>query len=69
MTPLPKESLLTVGVKSAVVLMTTLAEVGMRDTVIAGTVIVAACDFVVSDTEVAVSFTLRSLAGTALGAL
>jgi hypothetical protein len=39
------------------------------DTVIAGTVMVADCDFVVSDTEVAVSVTLRSLAGAVAGAV
>lgn len=61
--------MLTVGLNSAVVLMATLAEVGVRETVIAGTVIMAACDLVASDAEVAVSMTLRSLAGAVIGAL
>jgi hypothetical protein len=69
LTPLPEPSLLTVGVKYAVALMTKLAEVGTMDTVIAGTVILAACDFVVSDIDVAVSVTLRSFVGEAFGAL
>jgi len=63
-------SLATVAVNCCVVLSATLAEAGATDTEIgAVTVTVADIDFVGSDTEVAVTVTVRLLAGGVDGAV
>ena len=65
--PLPG-SLATVAVNCCVALFATLAEVGVTDTEMAETVTVADIDFVASDTDVAVTVTVRLLAGGVDGA-
>lgn len=62
-TPRLPASLLTVAVKFCVPLTGTLALLGETATVMAGTVIVAEPDLVVSAAEVAVMVTVRVLAG------
>ena len=62
-TPLFAPSLVTIPVNVAVAPASTVAWVGATETVIAGTVIVTAADFVASVTEVAVSVAVTLLAG------
>ncbi len=64
-TPLLPASLATVAVKLCMPFTGTLAVVGATATVIAGTVIVAELDFVVSAAEVEVIVMVRLLAGGA----
>jgi len=68
-TPLAAGSLVTVAVNCPVAPDWTVAVAGATATVIAGTVIVAEPDFVVSDTDFAVIVTVRLLAGGAVGAV
>src|SRR5260370_14999588 len=69
-TPAFAASLLTVAVNCAVAPGCTVAVAGATDTVMpAGTVIITEAVFVPSATEVAVSVTLRSLAGGIAGAV
>ena len=62
-------SLATVAVNCCVVLITTLAVVGETETETAETVTVADIDFVESVTDVAVTVTVRLLAGGVAGAV
>jgi len=62
-TPLLLGSFVTVAVNWAVAVARTVALPGETETVMAGTVIVAEPDLVVSATEVAVRVTVRLLAG------
>ena len=62
-------SLLTVAVNGAITPVCTLADAGEIDTAMAGMVMAAEADFVVSAAEAAVNVTLRSLAGVAAGAV
>ena len=68
-TPLLLGSKLTVAVKDSVPPACTRAALGVRETVIAGTLTVAEPDFDGSATEVAVMVTVTSLAGGLAGAL
>lgn len=63
------EVLLTVAVNCALFPARTVAVVGATETLAAGTVIVAEFDLVVSVTEVAVTLTVRALAGGLAGAV
>ena len=63
LTPLPAGSLVSVPVNDCVPLSATLADVGEREIVTAGIVILAEADFVGSSCDVAVTVTVRSLAG------
>jgi hypothetical protein len=70
LTPALVVSLATVAVKSCVELMGMIPLGGeIADTLIAGTVTVAEVALVVSDTDVAVTVTVRSLAGGVAGAV
>jgi len=62
-TPLLPASLVTVAVNWAVAVARTVALPGETETVMAGTVIVAELDLVESATEVALTVTVRVLAG------
>lgn len=68
-TPALAGSFEAVAVKFCVVLITTVADVGETETVMAGTVIVAEPDFVASALETAVRVTVRSLSGGVAGAV
>jgi hypothetical protein len=61
--------LLTVAVNCVLFPASTVAVGGATETLAAGTVIVAEFDFVVSVTEVAVTVTVRALAGGLAGAV
>jgi len=70
MTPLLLGSLPTVAVNASVLPASTIVTPpGETDTVIAGTVMLAVSDLVLSATEVAVMLTARSLVGVLAGAL
>ena len=69
-TPLFMGSLLAVAVNASVLPASTVVEpLGVTDTAIAGTVMLAVSDFVLSATEVAVMLTDMSPAGALAGAL
>lgn len=68
-TPLPDRSLLTVALMGKETPACTAAVVGEAETVSAGTVMVTEFDFEVSETEVAVTVMVMSLAGGAVGAV
>jgi hypothetical protein len=75
-TPLPDESLTTVGVIETVPVASTLmlplgsgAGLELREILTDGTVMVTVTDLVESSTEVAVTVTVKSLAGGVEGAL
>jgi len=68
-TPRPDGSLFTLALNGTVPPACTVTLVGSIETVIAGTVTVAESDFDVSATDVALTVTLRSLAGAVAGAV
>ena len=68
-TPLPDRSLFTLALMARETPACTAAVAGDAVTVSAGTVTVAALDFEVSATEVAVMVTVWSLAGGTIGAV
>ena len=69
-TPLPLGSLPTVAtIFGTVPVASTVAVAGVTEIVTDGTVMVTVADFVESATEVAVTVTVRSLAGGVVGAL
>ena len=68
-TPLPDRSLFTLALMARETPACTAAVAGVAETVSAGTVMVAALDFEVSATEVAVRVTVVSLAGGTVGAV
>lgn len=66
---LPVGSLFTVAVKDSVALACNVEVVGETDTVMAGTVILADPVLLGSETDAAVTVTVRSLPGAEVGAL
>ena len=68
-TPLFAGSLLTVAVNCAVAAACTVAELGVTETVVPGTVMIAAFNTEVLATEVAVRVTVKLLAGGVAGAV
>ena len=68
-TPMPDRSLFTLALMGREAPACTAAVAGEAETVSAGTVMVAALDFEVSATDVAVTVTVTSLVGGTVGAV